>query len=253
MGIPPQNLDEMLTNHHGISKVPPQLAIGIPAELLRRRPDVRRAEREVAAQSAMIGVATSDLYPHFSINGTIFLDAMKVENLFNGDSVAGAVGPAFRWNILNYGRLVNNIQVQRARFQQLAVQYQNVVLQANAEAENAIVNLLKAKQQAESLARSADASSESVRLVSSQYDQGTVDFNRVYTVQRELTVQQDQLAVAEGSVAQYMIQLYRALGGGWQIRLDNSAWQAAPPVEQPMQPIPSPEPSRLQAPVPSAE
>ncbi|MEN6367782.1 MAG: efflux transporter outer membrane subunit [Thermoguttaceae bacterium] len=249
MGIPPRNLDEMLVNHHGIPKVPAQLAIGIPAELLRRRPDVRKAEREVAAQSALIGVATSDLYPHFSIDGTIYLDSMKVENLFNANSVAGAVGPAFRWDILNYGRLVNNIRVQKARFQQLAVQYQNVVLQANAEAEDAVISLLKAKQQAESLARSADASNESVKLVSSQYDQGTVDFNRVYTVQRELTVQQDQLAVAEGAVTQYMIQLYRALGGGWQIRLENSASQAAVPVEGPIQPAPSPEPPP-QAPLP---
>jgi len=163
--------------------------------------------------------------------------------------VAGSVGPAFRWDILNYGRLVNNIRVQQARFQQLAVQYQNVVLRANAEAEDAIISLLKAKQQTESLARSAEASSESVKLVSSQYDQGTVDFNRVYTVQRELTVQQDQLAVAEGSVAQFMIQLYRALGGGWQIRLQNFASQAAVPVEGPIQPAPLPEPPQ-QAPLP---
>jgi len=249
MGVPPRNLDEMLVNHHGIPKVPAQLAIGIPAELLRRRPDVRRAEREVAAQSALIGVATSDLYPHFSINGTLYLDSLKAANLFSADSVAGSVGPAFRWDILNYGRLVNNIRVQQARFQQLAVQYQNVVLRANAEAEDAIISLLKAKQQTESLARSAEASSESVKLVSSQYDQGTVDFNRVYTVQRELTVQQDQLAVAEGSVAQFMIQLYRALGGGWQIRLQNFASQAAVPVEGPIQPAPLPEPPQ-QAPLP---
>jgi NodT family efflux transporter outer membrane factor (OMF) lipoprotein len=255
MGIPPRNLDAMLANHHGIPKPPPQLAIGIPAELLRRRPDVRRAEREVAAQSALIGVATSDLYPHFSIDGTIFFDAMKVEDLFNADSVAGAVGPSFRWNILNYGRLINNVRAQEARFQQLAVQYQNVVLQANAEAENAIINFLKTQQQVESLAKSAEASGESVDLVSSQYHEGTVDFNRVFTVQRELTVQQDQLAVAEGSVAQYLIQLYRALGGGWQIRLNNSTPQAAAPIEQPVQPVPLPEPEPLQpqqAPLPPA-
>jgi NodT family efflux transporter outer membrane factor (OMF) lipoprotein len=236
MGIPPRDLDDVLADHHGIPRVPPQLAIGLPAELLRRRPDVRRAEREVAAQSALIGVATSDLYPRFSLNGTLYLDSMKLENLFSADSVAGSVGPAFRWDVLNYGRLLNNIRVQQARFQQLAVQYQNIVLQANAEAEDAIITLLKAKQQAESLARSANASDESVKLVSFQYDQGTVDFNRVYTVQRELTVQQDQLAVAEGSVAQSMILLYRALGGGWQIRLDNSAQPTAGPAEQPMQP-----------------
>jgi NodT family efflux transporter outer membrane factor (OMF) lipoprotein len=237
MGIPPRNLDELLANRHGIPVVPTELAIGVPAELLRRRPDIRKAEREVAAQSALIGVATSDLYPHFSIDGTIYLDSVKAEKLFSADSVAGAVGPAFRWDILNYGRLVNNIRVQKARFQQLAVQYQNTVLQANAEAEDAIISLLTARQQAESLARSADASDQSVKLVASQYDQGTVDFNRVYTVQRELTVQQDQWAVAQGSVTQYMIQLYRALGGGWQVRLNDSGFQPRPlNGEEPTQP-----------------
>ena len=216
------------------------MAVGIPAELLRRRPDVRRAEREVAAQSALIGVATSDLYPHFSINGTIFLDATKFEDLFDADSVAGSVGPSFRWNILNYGRLVNNIRVQEARFQQLAVQYQNIVLQANAEAENAIIGFLKSQQQVRSLSESADAARESVELVLSQYREGTVDFNRVFNVQQFLTQQQDQLAVAEGSVAQNLIQLYRALGGGWQVRLSNPT------------PIPTAE-EEEEVPAPSAE
>jgi NodT family efflux transporter outer membrane factor (OMF) lipoprotein len=248
MGVPPQDLDRTLADRSGIPKVPPQLAIGIPADLLRRRPDVQKAEREVAAQSALIGVAVSDLYPHFSINGTVFLDALKAEDLFKADSVAGSVGPTFSWNILNYGRLANNIVVQKARFQQLAVQYQNTVLRANGEAEDAIVSLLSSQRQTVSLAKSAGASDESVRLVSSQYNQGLVDFNRVYTVQRELTVQQDQLAVAEGSIAQYMIQLYRALGGGWEMRLnDGDSRNIAPTTPERLPPTsqPSPEPAPL--------
>lgn len=241
MGTPPHSLDDMLAANHGIPKAPAHLAIGIPAELLRRRPDVRKAEREVAAQSALIGVATSDLYPHFSINGTIFVDAMKVEDLFSADSVAGAVGPAFRWNILNYGRLVNNIRVQEARFQQRTVEYQNIVLQANAEAENSIIGFLKAQQQAASLARSAEASRESVELVSSQYNEGIVDFNRVFNVQQSLTQQQDQLAVAEGSVSQFLIQLYKALGGGWQVRLNYPTMQIPATAGQPGEIAPLPE------------
>ncbi len=255
MGMPPQDLDASLANHHGIPKAPVQLAIGIPAELLRRRPDVRRAEREVAAQSALIGVAASELYPHFSIGGTLYVDALSAEDLFKADSIAGSVGPSFRWNVLNYGRLLNDIRVQEARFQQLAVQYQDTVLQANAEAENAIISFLKAQQQVESLARSAEASRQSVELVSAQYDQGTVDFNRVFTVQRELTQQQDQLAVVEGSVAQYLIQLYTALGGGWQVRLTGPGFEPVLPVEMPIQApaqgAPSPAPPRPQdAPLP---
>ncbi|MBN1854280.1 MAG: efflux transporter outer membrane subunit, partial [Pirellulales bacterium] len=119
LGIPPQSLDEILAGHSGIPSAPPQVAVGIPAELLRRRPDIRRAEREVAAQSAMIGIATSELYPHFSIDGNIYLDATQFQDLFDIDSVAGNIAPSFRWNILNYGRLTNNIRVQEARFGQL--------------------------------------------------------------------------------------------------------------------------------------
>jgi len=223
LGIPPQSLDETLADHQGIPSPPPQVAVGIPAELLRRRPDVRRAEREVAAQSALIGVATSDLYPHISISGTIFLDAMEFRDLFDGNSIAGSVGPSFRWDILNYGRLANNIRVQEARFQQLAVQYQDTVLQANAEAENALVGFLKGQQRVRSLSQSVDAARQSVELVMSQYREGTVDFDRVFNVQQFLTRQQDQLAVAQGTVAQDLIQLYRALGGGWEIRLETSA------------------------------
>lgn len=243
LGIPPQSLDEMLAGNGGIPKAPPQVAIGIPAELLRRRPDVRRAEREVAAQSAMIGIATSELYPSFSISGTIFLDAMNFKDLFDADSIAGSVGPSFRWNILNYGRLTNNIRVQEARFQQLVVQYQNVVLRANAEAENAIVGFLKAQQQAKSLSRSTDAARESVELVSNQYRQGIVDFNRVFNSQIFLTQQQDQLAIAQGAIAQNLIQLYKALGGGWQIRLSNVAPQPLAASGEPTEAAPAPEPA----------
>ncbi len=242
LGMPPQNLDQALNGRAGIPAAPAQVAVGVPAELLRRRPDVRRAEREVAAQSAMIGIATSELYPHFSIDGTIYLDAMNFKDLFDPNSIAGSVGPAFRWNILNYGRLVNNIRVQDARFQQLAVQYQNTVLQANAEAENALVGFLKAQQQVRSVAQSAEAARQSVEIVMTQYQEGKSDFNRVFTVQRVLTQQQDQLAVVQGSVAQSLIQLYRSLGGGWRIRLAAPAQQPAaeqPAADQPAAPAPA--------------
>jgi NodT family efflux transporter outer membrane factor (OMF) lipoprotein len=249
MGIPPRNLDEMLATRNGIPSPPAHLAIGVPTELLRRRPDVRKAERDVAAQSALIGVATADLYPHFTINGTIYVDSLDVKNLFNADSVAGSVGPAFRWDVLNYGRLVNRIRIQESKFQQLVVQYQNTVLTANAEAENAIIGLIKAQQQVESQIRAANASTESVKLATSQYNEGTVDFNWVFNVQTQLTQQQDNLAVAEGSVATYMIQLYKAIGGGWQVRLENPTMELADATNQAPQRAPLPE-NPQPAPVP---
>jgi outer membrane protein TolC len=235
-----------------VPAAPPQVAVGIPAELLRRRPDVRRAERDVAAQSALVGVAASELYPHFSINGMIFLDAERFQDLFKSGSLAGAVGPSFNWNILNYGRIVNNVRLQDATFQQLAVDYQNTVLRANAEAENAIVGFLKAQQQTNFLHSSTNWADQSLVLVAQQYDEGATDFNRVFNIQQTLTQQQDQLAVAEGAVATNLIQLYRALGGGWQIRLGGQN-PALMPNAAPREAVPAPAPEPAPAiPVPPA-
>ena len=225
-----------------IPAAPPDVAVGIPADLLRRRPDVLRAECEVAAQSAQIGIAAAELYPHFSITGTIFLDAAEFKDLFDSGSVAGSVGPSFRWNILNYGRLINNVRVQDARFEQLAVQYQNVVLSANAEAENALVSFLKAQQQVKHLKDSTDAAGQSLGLVEAQYDAGKTDFNRVFNVQQLLTQQEDLLAVAQGTVAKSLIQLYKALGGGWQIRLGGPAPEPDAAAGPGVEPVPAPAP-----------
>jgi len=242
LGMPPRDLDEILAGLHVIPSVPAQVAVGIPAEYIRQRPDVRRAEREVAAQSALIGVAASELYPHFSINGTIYFDAARFKDLFDANSFAGNAGPSFNWNILNYGRLVNNIRVQDARFQQLAYQYQNIVLQANAEAENAIVGFLKFQQQVKYLSTSTVAATESLGLVRDQYNAGKTDFNRVLTVEQLLTQQEDQLAVAQGSVANNLVLLYKALGGGWQIRLGGPASQPVGTAWQSGESVPTPNP-----------
>ena len=242
LGMPPENLDAVLCGRRAIPSAPPQVAVGIPADLIRRRPDVLRAERDVAAQSALIGVATSDLYPHFTISGTIFYDATRFQDLFNVNSFAGNVGPSFNWNILNYGRLVNNIRVQDARFQRLAYEYQNTVLQANAEAEDALVGFLEFQQQVKYLATSAQAATDSLGLVRDQYNAGKTDFNRVVSVEQLLTQQQDQLAVAQGAVANNLVLLYKALGGGWQTNFEAPISQGDAAKEQSGEPIPLPNP-----------
>jgi NodT family efflux transporter outer membrane factor (OMF) lipoprotein len=241
MGIPPWDLAQAL-DRRDIPTADPTVAVGIPADLLRRRPDIRRAERDVAAQCAQIGVATAALYPHFSIDGTIYYDAANFRDLFDAGSLAGSVGPSFRWDVLNYGRLVNNIRVQDARFQQLVVEYQNLVLKANAEAENALVGFLRAQQQVKYLRTSTKAAEESLTLVRAQYEGGKTDFNRVLTVEQLLTQQEDQLAVARGTVAQNLILLYRALGGGWQIRFADGASAAPAPATRTAEPIAPPQP-----------
>jgi outer membrane protein TolC len=194
--------------------------VGVPADLIRRRPDVRRAERQVAAQSARIGVAVSDLYPHFSILGTIGVEAAQFGDLFKTPgSMIGEIGPGVRWDILNYGRLVNNVRVQDARFQQLAYAYQNQVLDAGREVEDGIVVFLRSRQQVEHLDASVTAAARTVEITTEQYNQGLVDFTPVFLFQSVLTEQQDQLAVSQGDIALGLIAVYRALGGGWQIRL----------------------------------
>jgi NodT family efflux transporter outer membrane factor (OMF) lipoprotein len=246
LGMPPRDIDDLLTGRKPIPSVAPNVALGIPADLLRRRPDIRRAERNVAAQSAMIGYATSDLYPHFSITGSMYVDAEKFNDLFNANSFGGNVGPAFNWNVLNYGRLVNGIRVEDARFQALVFTYQQAVLQANGEVENSLIGFLNSQRQAKFLADAAEAAKQSVQLVRSQYDAGKTDFNRVLTVEQQLTQQEDALAVAQGQVVQSLVSVYKALGGGWQIRLENVATTEAAAVPKRLPdtvPMPQPAPT----------
>jgi NodT family efflux transporter outer membrane factor (OMF) lipoprotein len=235
LGMPPRDLDAILGPGSGVPIAPPDVVVGVPADLVRRRPDVRRAERQVAAQSARIGVAVSDLYPHFSVLGTIGIEAEQFGDLFKSGSMIGEISPGFRWDILNYGRLVNNVRVQDARFQQLAYTYQNQVLDAGREAEDAIVTFLRSQEQAHHLALSVNAAARTVEITNEQYIQGAVDFTPLFLFQQQLTEQQDQLAIAQGDIAQGLIAVYRALGGGWQIRLDGNIPQVAGPesLEQP--------------------
>jgi NodT family efflux transporter outer membrane factor (OMF) lipoprotein len=257
MGIPPQDLQQRL----GVGDIPTppkEIAAGIPADLLRRRPDVRRAERLAAAQSAQIGYAASEFYPHITLVGTLDYAAQDLHHLFTPGAFQSTIGPAFSWNLLNYGRILNNVRAQEAYFQQLVVDYQNTVLTAASEAENGLILYLKAQEQTEFQIRSVDAAKKAVQLAVVQYRGGLVDFNRVASLETNLVTQQNTLAQARGQIAAGLINVYRALGGGWQIRLnppplDTSGTQPvspAPPKDQPIEPIPTPKPG---APNPAAD
>jgi NodT family efflux transporter outer membrane factor (OMF) lipoprotein len=219
LGEPPYAIQQTIGSG-AIPSTPIEVAVGIPADLIRRRPDLRRAERELAAQGERIGIAVAELYPHISIIGTYGLQSSKLSSLFEPQSQAGSIGPSLQWNILNYGRLINGVRVQDARFQELALFYQNQVLTAQQEVENGLVAFLQAQLQARYLQEAVNASAKSVELAIIQYREGKVDFNRVFLLERDLVQQQNDLAQARGNVAQGLIQVYRALGGGWQIRLD---------------------------------
>lgn len=215
LSVPPYDLTAELASAP-IPTPPAQVVAGIPAQLLARRPDIRRAERLVAAQSARIGIAESDLYPRIAITGTIGYESRDVSSLFQGDSFIGSIGPGFRWNILNYGRILSNVRVEEARLQELVFNYQDLVIKAHEEVETGIVRFLREQERAAFLQQAVAAASESVALAESQYRIGKADFQRLVDSQRGLVVLQDQLTASRGLVATNLVAVYKALGGGWQ-------------------------------------
>jgi NodT family efflux transporter outer membrane factor (OMF) lipoprotein len=215
LGEPPRDLTTELGDGP-IPPVPPEVAAGIPARLLELRPDVRQALREAAAQCARIGVADADFYPQLGVQGFIGYAASDLRRLFAESSLTGLIFPTFSWRILNYGRVLNNVRNQDARFQEKVFQYQETVLKAGQEVEDALVAFLQYQLQVRSLETSVKESVDSVSLVQAQYQAGLVDFNRVFTTQSQLLAQQDQLAIARGNTAASLVAVYRALGGGWQ-------------------------------------
>lgn len=219
LGMPPIDLAPKL-GKTPIPTAPPDVAVGIPAELLTRRPDIRRAERTAAAQCEQIGIAVAELYPQISITGNFGWQAEKFKDLFTPAAFTGLISPSFTWNVLNYGRLLNNIRYQDARFQELVATYQQTVLRAGEEVENGLITFLNAQQRTRFQAESVKAAEQSVVIVLAQYKAGTVDFTRVSQLEQNLVTQQNTLAQAQGEIAVGLIQVYRALGGGWQIRCD---------------------------------
>jgi NodT family efflux transporter outer membrane factor (OMF) lipoprotein len=223
LGRPPANLAGWLAGSSGIPVAPPYVAVGIPTDLLRRRPDVRQAEFQAASQAAQIGVAKADLYPAFSLTGEFGFLATNVgnsslANMFDWRSRFGTVGPTIRWNIFNYGQITNQVRVQDARFQELLIQYQNTVLTAQRDVEDNLIAFLKSADRARFLAESTDAAMRSMELAVLQYRQGITDFTTVLTAQQSLLTEQDNLANTLGDIARSLVGVYRALGGGWQIR-----------------------------------
>ena len=227
LATPPYQIEQRLGP--GSTPVPPaSLAIGVPAQLLTRRPDIRRAERMLAAQCAKIGVTESDLYPHISINGVIRLESQDFSDLFSWGSIAGNVGPGFSWDVLNYGRIVNRIAAEDEKFQQLLSIYRNTVLEANEEVENALTDYLREQSRLAAIQRSVEETTRAVELAMLQYNEGLIDFQRLLDTQRVLIQQHDLLAESRGNSAVALVMAYKALGGGWRVRLQ----QPQPPLQQ---------------------
>ena len=244
MGEPPRQLALRIKSPGTIPAPPQEVIVGIPAELLRRRPDVRQAEREAASQSARIGIAEADFYPHIAITGTIGLQAEHLNQLFEPSSLVGAIGPGISWNILNYGRIRNNVRAQDAQFQKAVLSYRDTVLRANEEVENGIVGFLNEQDRVKSLDKSTRAAARSVEIAMRQYEKGLIAYQPLLDSERDLVQQQDALAESRGSVGINLIAVYKALGGGWRARLPEQQRALAGPVpantEMPM-PAPGPQ------------
>lgn len=231
LGMPPSELTDLLPETGLIPVAPPEVLVGIPANLLRRRPDVRSAEQIAAVLSAQIGVAQADLYPTVRLFGSTGFrtgdsfgaDGLTKDlgDLFDSDSYFGFIGLDFSWPIFNYGRIKNNVRIHDAKFQQAIVNYENTVLRAAAEVESGLSGFLRAREEAMHLRESVGATQRSVELSTTQYREGTADFIRVLRAQTFLVAQQDRLAATEAKIALNLISTYKSLGGGWEIRRGN--------------------------------
>jgi len=211
---PPGPLPELAAGRERIPEAGLGIIAEVPADLLRRRPDVRAAELQMAAQSALIGVSESELYPAVALTGSVVLSASSVAR--SKYTMDGGLGPSLVWNVFDWGRLTNQVLVDDARFQQLYEQYQDTVLHAASEIEDAAISFAQFREQVAILAESVQAARRSLDIADVQYQEGLVDFERVLDSQRALFSQQEALVATKGGIAQSLITLYKAMGGGWQ-------------------------------------
>jgi NodT family efflux transporter outer membrane factor (OMF) lipoprotein len=220
LGQPPGGIAELM-GEGKIPEAPETVAIGIPGELLRRRPDVRVAELAAASQSALIGATEANLYPSFGISGSIGVTTSAFSRWVESDSVNGIGSIGFNWAILNYGRIKNSVRIQDALYQEALTNYRNSVLSAAREVEDGLVGFINTGREAEFLKKAVRASSRSVQLSLIQYRDGATDYQRVINSQQDLLARQDQYVSARGAMIGSLVVTYRALGGGWQLRDGN--------------------------------
>jgi len=214
-GREPSAMHDLLEKPAPIPSIPEKVEVGLPAELLRQRPDIRQAERQLAAQNARIGVATAEYYPIFSLPGSFVLDAYDSGNLLDSGSLTYGFGPSFRWNLFTGGRVRQTVRVEEARTKELLARYEQQVLLAVEEVENAMSDLAQERVRYTKLERAVSASRRTVDMSSVLYRSGLTDFQNVLDAQRSLIAQEADLADSSGRLCAAMVRLYKALGGGW--------------------------------------
>jgi len=223
LGMQPSLLSKELGDDTRIPVASTELATGVPADMVRRRPDIRLAEFQAAEQSARIGIAKSELLPRLTLVGSVSyasgsFDAIDAMNTLSPSGLAGKIGPTISWPILQFGRLKNNVRVHDARFQEKLIAYEKAVLKALREVEDALIAWQKSRDRVASLEQGVAASQRAVKLALTQYQNGMEDYTRVLNSELLLVQQQDRLNVSRGDVARNLVAIFKAMGGGWQIR-----------------------------------
>jgi NodT family efflux transporter outer membrane factor (OMF) lipoprotein len=216
LGQHPDALSDELSAAAPIPPVPPQVPVGVPADLLLRRPDIRRAERQLAAATARIGVAESDLFPKLSITGSMGLDSSRIKSLLDWQSRYFVISPGVSWPIFDAGLINSNIKVQKELAQQAQTSYESAVLNALREVEDALSAYRTEQVRRKALADAVDASATAVDLARQQYQKGVIDFLQVLDAERSLLEAQDVLTQSDSAISTDLIALYKSLGGGWE-------------------------------------
>ena len=216
LGIQPGALSAELSTEAPIPALPPQAHVGLPSELVRRRPDIRRAERQLAAATAEVGAATADLYPKFSLSGVFGVTSVSAGDWFSAPSRFWSIGPTIRWPVFDAGRLRANIEVRNARQEQALTAYEKAILLALEDVENALVSYAKEQMRYRSLMDAVVANRRAVAMADELYKNGLVDFLNVLDSQRALYSAESDVAQSEAAMATNLVALYKALGGGWE-------------------------------------
>lgn len=215
----PNSVQSLLSQGRPIPVPRAGASSGTPCDLIRSRPDIRRAERELAAATAQIGVAESDLYPKFNLFGQFNLQSLQANNFMDANSIGYSFGPSMSWQIFSAGRIRNSVRIEEANTEAALAAYEKTVLLAVEEVENSMAGIANERDRLEALRRAVAASNEAVGLVKENFKGGLVDFQRVIDTERTKFTNEDQAAVSKGQIATYYISLYKALGGGSQIDL----------------------------------
>ena len=232
-GKDPGTLQDQLDGPAKLPEPSMDIASGVPADLLRQRPDIRQAERELAASTAAIGAATAELYPRFAIQGTIGLESRSLNDLFDSSSVLWSLAAPVHWNVFTAGRVLDNIEIKEEQQNQALLNYRQTVLEALEEVENAIVSYNEYTLRCQSLSEASKATENAVDLVNTQYDTGLTNYNNVLDTERSLYEQQSSLISSRTDSIKSIIALYKAVGGGWDAEEDPTKEQedAKPKVD----------------------